>query len=98
MRARVPGRGREPAAPEACSLRTDEDTGSPEAGGAARFGRFQIRQTLGQGGFGVVFLAWDPALRRQVALKVPQPEALVTPESRKRFLREAPRLRGARSP
>jgi len=36
-----------------------------------------------------VFLAWDPTLRRQVALKVPQPETLVTPEARKRFQREA---------
>jgi WD40 repeat protein/serine/threonine protein kinase len=64
-------------------------TGPPEVEGTNRFGRFEIRQTLGQGGFGVVFLAWDPALRRQVALKVPQPEALVAPEARKRFLREA---------
>ena len=53
------------------------------------FGRFRILRTLGQGGVGIVFLAWDPALRRQVALKVPQPEALITPEARKRFLREA---------
>jgi WD40 repeat protein len=60
-----------------------------EVADPAQFGRFQIRKTLGQGGFGVVFLAWDPALRRQVALKVPQPETLVTPEARKRFLREA---------
>ncbi len=58
-----------------------------EAGG--QFGRFRIIRTLGQGGFGIVFLAWDQALRRQVALKVPQPEALITPEVRKRFLREA---------
>ena len=27
-----------------------------------------------------MFLAWDPVLRRQVALKVPQPELLMTPD------------------
>jgi WD40 repeat protein len=54
-----------------------------------RFGRFEIRWTLGRGGFGIVFLAWDPELRRHVALKVPQPEVLASPEARRRFLREA---------
>jgi WD40 repeat protein len=52
-------------------------------------GRFQIRQELGRGGYGVVFLAHDPQLRRDVALKVPRPEALADPELRARFLREA---------
>jgi serine/threonine protein kinase len=36
-----------------------------------------------------VFLAWDPLLARNVALKVPRPEALLAPELRRRFLREA---------
>jgi eukaryotic-like serine/threonine-protein kinase len=80
-------------APDHQTLPAGTDTGpdaAPEASGSAgQFGRFQIVRTLGQGGFGIVFLAWDPSLRRQVALKVPQPEALVTPEARKRFLREA---------
>jgi eukaryotic-like serine/threonine-protein kinase len=61
----------------------------PASEGGHRFGRFLILGTLGRGGFGIVFLAWDPVLRRQVALKVPQPEAVVTPEARKRFQREA---------
>jgi WD40 repeat protein/serine/threonine protein kinase len=53
------------------------------------FGRFSIVRELGRGGFGVVFLAEDPILRRNVALKVPRPEVLVTPNFRRRFLREA---------
>jgi WD40 repeat protein len=36
-----------------------------------------------------VYLAYDPQLRREVALKVPRGEFLLTPELRARFLREA---------
>jgi WD40 repeat protein/serine/threonine protein kinase len=54
-----------------------------------RLARFQIRRELGQGGFGMVFLAYDPLLRREVAIKVPRADALVTPELRARFHREA---------
>ena len=54
-----------------------------------RFGRYLILRELGRGAFGVVFLASDSVLGRKVALKVPRPLALVTPEVRRRFVREA---------
>jgi len=53
------------------------------------FGRFRIRGELGRGGFGIVLLADDPLLGRQVALKVPRAGALMSPDLRERFLREA---------
>lgn len=54
-----------------------------------RLGRFEIRRELGRGRFGVVFLAWDPQLQRQVALKVPQFDAAMDPDLRERFRGEA---------
>lgn len=58
--------------------------------GASRaIGRFQIVRELGRGGLGIVLLAYDPMLRRHVALKVPHVAALVTRDLRKRFEREA---------
>ncbi len=69
--------------------------GTPAGG---HLGRFQIRCELGGGGFGVVYLAYDPRLRREVALKVPRPEILITPELRQRFHREAQAAAGLDHP
>jgi eukaryotic-like serine/threonine-protein kinase len=68
-------------------------TDDPPAGSGslapASIGRFQIRRALGGGGFGVVYLAYDPLLCREVALKIPRPGTLADAESLARFQREA---------
>jgi serine/threonine protein kinase len=54
-----------------------------------RFGKFLIKSELGRGGFGVVFLAEDTVLGRDVALKLPRPELLLDEPLKRRFLQEA---------
>ncbi len=52
------------------------------------FGRFRLRGVLGRGTFGVVFLADDPQTGRAIALKLPQPAALLDPAFADRFRRD----------
>ncbi len=54
-----------------------------------RLGHYEVLQVLGQGGFGIVFRAFDDTLQRVVAIKVLAPEMAVNSPARKRFLREA---------
>jgi WD40 repeat protein/serine/threonine protein kinase len=61
-----------------------------------RIGRFEVREEVGEGGFGIVYRAFDPHLQRDVAVKVAHPGTLTTPERVQRFLgdaRAAARLR-----
>jgi WD40 repeat protein len=60
----------------------------PEAAPVRSLGRFMVERKLGQGGFGIVFLAYDPQLDRKVALKVPHAAALLSPNLRQRFFNE----------
>lgn len=53
------------------------------------FGRFRLCSQLGAGRFGVVLLAEDVSLQRQVVVKVPLPAVLADPCLRERFAREA---------
>src|SRR5213075_184657 len=61
----------------------------PAGTGPHRVGRFELRRQLGKGGCGIVFLAYDPKLQREVALKIPRPEMLMNPDAKRRLLREA---------
>jgi hypothetical protein len=54
-----------------------------------RLGRYQLRELRGQGAFGVVYLARDTQLDRDVALKVPRSQVLADPDKRRRFESEA---------
>lgn len=51
--------------------------------------RFLVNEKLGSGGFGFVFRATDPTIDRDVAIKVPRPELLVSQSQVDRFRREA---------
>ena len=61
-------------------------------------GRFRIEKILGQGGFGVVYLAHDEQLQRRVAIKVPKPQFVQRPEDRELYLKEARTVAGLEHP
>ena len=72
----------------ATSLQESSNDRRTESSLGSNFGRFELRQTLGQGAFGRVFRAYDPLLDRDVALKVPRFDA--SDEVRvRRFLNES---------
>ena len=81
-----------------------QDSSKPEAGQKdirelpKEFGRYQILRKLGRGGMGVVYLAHDVQLDRDVALKVPHFDRGETPEVIERFLREARSMATLRHP
>ncbi len=54
-----------------------------------RLGRYELREELGRGAFARVYLAWDPQLRRDVAIKVPRAEFFDDELLRERVVREA---------
>ena len=54
-----------------------------------RLGRYEILASLGAGGIGEVYRAHDPALGRDIALKVLSPDFAHDPARLGRFAREA---------
>ncbi|WP_435009632.1 protein kinase domain-containing protein [Tundrisphaera lichenicola] len=63
-----------------------------------RFGKYELRQRIGVGSFGVVYRAWDTVMNRQVALKAPRPDVVVAPSDLQMFLREARNAKDLRHP
>src|SRR4051794_31299890 len=53
-----------------------------------QIGRYRILEPIGSGGMGTLYLAHDPTIERQVAIKVLRPDP-DNPEFRERFAREA---------
>jgi serine/threonine-protein kinase len=56
---------------------------------ASRVGKYELVELLGKGAMGAVYLAHDPLLDRDVALKVMLPQIADDPEQKQRFEREA---------
>jgi serine/threonine-protein kinase len=54
-----------------------------------KFGKYVIREELGRGGMGIVFRATEPALEREVAVKVIRSHQLANEEELRRFHIEA---------
>jgi len=61
----------------------------PPAPGERYIGKYRVKGELGRGGMGTVFLAEQPGLGREVAIKQLIPSAAADPVALKRFLQEA---------
>lgn len=73
-----------PAAPQASPWTATDSLGVVQGG------RFELREQIGRGGMGTVYLAFDARLRRDVAIKMLESPALLSDERmRARFKREA---------
>ncbi len=62
-----------------------------------RIGKYHVRRLIKRGGMGVLYLCFDPDVRRHVAIKVLRTD-LDTPELRERFEREVTAVGGLHHP
>src|SRR5215831_15982773 len=59
------------------------------ASGPRTVGRYQLDRRIAAGGMGEVWAAWDPHLRRELAVKLVRPDRADNGVERERLLREA---------
>jgi serine/threonine protein kinase/formylglycine-generating enzyme required for sulfatase activity/Tfp pilus assembly protein PilF len=76
------------------SAKQDVPAPGRQLGQAAEFpllssARYQFKKILGQGGFGVVYLAHDEKLQRLVAIKVPHAQLIASANDAQTYLAEA---------
>ena len=64
------------ASPASASAASSDDTLALPIG--TRLGEFELTQRIGEGGFGIVYQAWDHTLERRVALKEYLPSSIAT--------------------
>jgi serine/threonine protein kinase len=76
-----------PGAPQPLDLSFLQPAARP--GLLGNLGAYEVEEVLGRGGMGVVLKAFDPRLRRYVAIKVLAPALAGTATARQRFTREA---------
>ncbi len=88
---RLPERPPEEVLCPACgsAFRVQDTAATDTVSPMRRLGKFQLLEQVGCGAFGAVWKARDTELDRTVALKVPHPSLLGSPESVERFHREA---------
>ncbi len=81
----------------------DDKSGSPDISADPdlpfeNLGEFRLIRRLGEGGMGVVYLAMQESVGREVALKVIRPELMGLTETAKRFAREVEAISRLRHP
>lgn len=69
------------------------DFGFPE-----HLGRYRLDELIGEGGFGQVWRGFDSELHRKVAIKIPRPDRISTPERIEQFVQEARRVAQLKHP
>ena len=84
-------------ATEVASTKTNSLDGQPKSAKAElppEIGRYKIKGILGSGGFGVVYLGWDPDLKRNVAVKLARRDRFKTAEQVADFILEGSKTAG----